>query len=86
MKPQDLRRQYNAARTLERAETLRVRLDTRTTVATTVLAMALGENAETRVPGYRVTRTPDGIAVHPLPAYDAAQLALWREMTQGAER
>lgn len=84
MSPQELRRQYRAARTLERADAMRASLDQRARIATAVLAGAIGDAEECRVPGYRVTRGPDGIQVHPMPAYDAAQLELWRAMNGDA--
>lgn len=80
MTPRRLRAQYRAARTLERAERDRDRLDTRHRIALAVLADALADSAETRVPGYHVSRGPDGIRVRPLPPTDARQLELWRAM------
>ena len=77
-----LRQQYRAAQTLDRAQAARERLDTRERIASAVLAAALQDADEARVPGYLVTRGPDGIHVRALPPTDARQLALWREMNR----
>lgn len=81
----ELRRQYRAARHLERADELRRRLDDRTARAAATLAAALAGADTTTVPGYAVTRTPDGIHVVPMEPQNADQLRVWRELAAGEE-
>lgn len=81
----ELRRQYRAAKHLQRADELRRRLDDRTARATATLAAALAGSDTTTVPGYAVTRTPQGIQVVPVEPANADQLALWRELAREKE-
>jgi hypothetical protein len=84
----ELRRQYRAARHIERADALRARLEERTARAADTLryALAISRADRTTVPGYAVWRSPDGsLHVQPVEPTDAAQLALWREITKGAQ-
>lgn len=80
----ELRRQYRAARHVQRADDLRRRLDDRTARAYGTLAAALavagGERAT--VPGYAVVRGPTGITVEPVEPIDADQLRLWRRIQE----
>ena len=81
----ELRRQYRAARHIERAEALRARLEERTARASSTLAYALtiAHADRTTVPGYAVWRDASGaLHVQPVDPIDAAQLALWREIAQ----
>lgn len=81
----ELRRQYRAARHIEREAAIRARLDTRTERARSTLALALAYSTadRTTVPGYAVWRTPDGsLHVAPAEPTDAAQLALWRAIAR----
>ena len=83
MTPTELRRQWRAARTLYNAERARATIDARTAHATATLAGALNGADAATVPGYRVHRAPDGtVHVVPMPATDARQLAVWRDMTE----
>jgi hypothetical protein len=81
----ELRRQYRAARHIERADALRARLEDRTARASDTLrfALAIAHADKTTVPGYAVWRDPATGSLHVAPAEptDAAQLALWREIT-----
>lgn len=79
----ELRRQYRAARHIERAAALRARLEERTARAqdTLAYALAIAHADRTTVPGYAVWRDPTGaLHVQPAEPTDAAQLALWREI------
>jgi hypothetical protein len=81
----ELRRQYRAARHLERLDALRARLEDRTDRArgTLTYALAISRADRTTVPGYAVWRSPDGaLHVQPVEPTDAAQLALWRQITR----
>jgi hypothetical protein len=81
----ELRRQYRAARHLERAAELRARLEKRGDNARSTLeyALAIARADKTTVPGYAVWRDPSGaLHVQPAEPADAAQLALWREIAQ----
>lgn len=78
----ELRRQYRAARTLYRVD----QMADRVAAARATLDPLAGPEPVT-VPGHRLWRTPDGtIHVAPVPPIDAAQLALWRTITDTSER
>jgi hypothetical protein len=78
----ELRRQYRAARHLSRADELRRRLDDRTARAAGCLNAALGSAERTTVPGYAVTRCPEGIRVEAIEPINADQLALWTQLRE----
>jgi hypothetical protein len=80
----ELRRQYRAARHLQRADDLRRRLDDRTARAAFTLSAALAGADRTTVPGYAVMRGPNGIRVEPVEPIDADQLRLWAQIARDA--
>lgn len=80
MSPHDIRRVWRAARFVDRAPARLAALEARQARATAELEAALYGRADLALPGYRVTREPDGIHVEPVDVIPADQLALWREL------
>ncbi len=74
----ELRRRATAARTLYRYPDTAARLEQRHAAALAQLAAMLGTTDAAAVPGYRVTRGPDGaLIVTPQEPTHVDQLALW---------
>lgn len=73
----ELRRRARAAAILYRYPTAAARLEDRHAAALAQLAAVLGPADSATVPGYRVARTVDGIAVTPQAPTHADQLKLW---------
>jgi hypothetical protein len=80
MTPAELRRQYRAARTLHTVPDRIAHLTDRLGSATAALGAYVADEP-VQVPGYRVWRDAQGIHVSPVEPTHAAQLALWRAMT-----
>lgn len=82
MTPAELRRQYRAARVIARQPEQERRLADRYARAASTLAPILGPDP-VDVPGFRVWRDDAGtLHAQHVNAADAAQLALWQQITQ----